>query len=125
MRDAALCVMLTLLVGCGGDDGTQATDAATDAAADATPDAATDGGLDASTAFDIPGICQRICHHLFIDCIGDPAEEAKCRAGCEPDLADCSMAELMAIDGCRNVACQPGMPDPVAMCIGQVACVDG
>lgn len=107
--------------GCGDDGGPTAIDAR---AVDAAIDAALDGGVDASTAFDIPSICARVCHHLLGECAGNDTNEASCRVGCADDLIDCSMQELMTLDACRNVACTPPDNSAVTECLQSVGCVE-
>ncbi len=112
-------VMTALWCGCGGDDGHPTIiiiDAAVDAhVIDAHPDASVPSN-------EITAACTHMCDRIG-ECLA-MTTPAGCVSACSTDLADCSAQQVMDVDACVQAECgEQGAG--LAMCLTQIACVDG
>ncbi|HEY5922070.1 MAG TPA: hypothetical protein VIV11_10390 [Kofleriaceae bacterium] len=122
-------LLLILLAACGDpqskvDASVQVIDSPKPVDAPKPIDAAVDApGPDASN-MQIVATCTKACMALSV-CFMEPVEP-DCQMGCEEDLADCSVQQVMTIDACTTQACGDIMNNmsPLLNCIIAVPCID-
>jgi hypothetical protein len=91
-----------------------------DAMVDASP--LLDGG---PPSMDITTACMHVCAAIGTCAM---AQDPACVTGCASDLADCTPAQVQAVDACSTQACgDPTDPStsPLLGCLTAVACVMG
>jgi hypothetical protein len=127
MRTLALSILV--IAACGGDDSNhKQIDASIkiidapkpiDAAVDAVPDAPPD-----ATPMNVVTACMHACDAIGV-CVMEPFGQ-ECYDECAADLADCTAAQVMAIDACSTEMCGDieNKMSPLLTCIQNVACVE-
>jgi hypothetical protein len=124
-----LLATLILCAACGDDGSSLPVDArAVDAAIDArivdAPIVLPDAYIPDAPPGAITTACTNACAKIAT-CAMEP-DVGGCVGECSADLADCSAAEVAAVDACTTQACGDieGKNSPFLQCITAIACVD-